>query len=112
MVGQASDPNATLATLKSLRRGGRLVLMGSMQTPLPVPYGEMLRNNWELIRHFIYSQADYLALVSLVRSGLLSLDAVEVMTFPFMELEAAIDRAGQMEGLQSTVTVFGENKNT
>ena len=29
MVGRAGDANATLAALKSLRRGGRLVLMGS-----------------------------------------------------------------------------------
>ena len=30
MVGWAQDANATIAGLKSLRRGGRLVLMGSM----------------------------------------------------------------------------------
>jgi D-arabinose 1-dehydrogenase-like Zn-dependent alcohol dehydrogenase len=33
-----SAPNATLAALHSLRRGGRLVLMGSMTTDLPIPY--------------------------------------------------------------------------
>jgi alcohol dehydrogenase len=106
MVGRAQDPNSTLATLRSLRRSGRLVLMGSMQSELPITYGEMLINNWELIGHFMYTRADYLALVSLIRAGLLSLDAVEVRRYACAELEQAIDHAGEMEGLQSTVVVF------
>lgn len=106
MVGQARDPNSTLAALKSLRRNGRLVLMGSMQVALPIPYGELLLNNWELIGNFMYTPADYLALIALIKAGLLSLDAVELQTFPFAELEAAIDAAGTMDGLQSTVVSF------
>ena len=35
-VGRAGDPNSTLAALRPLRRGGRLVLMGSMTVPLPL----------------------------------------------------------------------------
>jgi alcohol dehydrogenase len=103
MVGHAQEPNATLAALRSLRRNGRLVLMGSMDVDLPITYSEMLRNNWELIGHFMYTRADYLALVSLVASGLLSLDAVELATYPFAQLEAAIDQAGAAQGLQCTV---------
>lgn len=103
MVGHATDSNATLVALRSLRRNGRLVLKGSMQVPLPIPYGEMLLNNWALIGNFMYTRADYLALVSLVASGQLSLDGVEVMAYPFTQLEAAIDRAGSAQGLQCTV---------
>jgi alcohol dehydrogenase len=103
MVGQATEANATLAALRSLRRNGRLVLMGSMQVELPIPYGEMLLNNWELIGNFMYTRADYLMLVSLVASGQLSLDGVDVTTYPFAQLETAIDRAGASQGLQCTV---------
>ncbi|WP_206951264.1 zinc-binding dehydrogenase [Trinickia acidisoli] len=105
MVGHATDANATLAALRSLRRNGRLVLMGSMQVELPIPYGEMLINNWELIGHFMYTRADYLTLVALVASGQLSLDAVDVTTYAFARLEAAIDRAGSAQGLQCTVVL-------
>jgi hypothetical protein len=28
--------------------------MGSMTTPLPLPYGEVIRNNWEIIGQFMY----------------------------------------------------------
>lgn len=109
MVGQATDAQATLAALRSLRRNGRLVLMGSMQAPLPIPYGEMLLNNWELLGNFMYSRADFLALVALVASGQLSLDAVDVSAYPFTQLETAIDRAGSAHGLQCTV-VSGEGE--
>jgi alcohol dehydrogenase len=107
MVGHATDPNATLAALRSLRRGGRLVLMGSMQVALPIAYQEMLLNNWELMGNFMYTRADYLALVALVASGQLRLDAVELKPFRFAELEAAIDAAGKTAGLRCTV-VGGE----
>jgi alcohol dehydrogenase len=103
MVGHATDPNATLAALRSLRRNGRLVLMGSMEVALPIPYGEMLLNNWELIGNFMYTRADYLALVALVASGQLSLDGIDIVAYPFAQLEAAIDHAGQAQGLQCTV---------
>lgn len=89
--------------LRSLRRNGRLVLMGSMQVPLSIPYGDMLLNNWELIGNFMYTREDYLALVALVASGQLSLDGVEVTAYPFAQLEAAIDCAGSAQGLQCTV---------
>jgi alcohol dehydrogenase len=49
IVGQAGDANATLAALHSQRRGGRLVLMGSMTTDLPGPlhhaHAEQLGNH-------------------------------------------------------------------
>jgi alcohol dehydrogenase len=105
MVGNLSDPNATLSTLRSLRRNGRLVLMGSMRVDLPIPYRELLQHNWEVIGHFMYNSADYLALVALMRSGQLALDAVELKAYPFAALEAAIDEAGRMQGLQCTAAV-------
>ncbi|HEY5205040.1 MAG TPA: zinc-binding dehydrogenase, partial [Roseiarcus sp.] len=52
MVGNARDPSATLAALKSLRRGGRLVLMGSMGVPLPISYLDVMLNNLEIIGQF------------------------------------------------------------
>ncbi|CAG9253939.1 hypothetical protein PUN4_2010012 [Paraburkholderia unamae] len=104
MVGHATDPNATLAALRSLRRNGRMVLMGSMEVDLPIKYGEMLLNNWELMGHFMYSGADYRALIALVQSGQVPLDAIEVERHAFDALEAAIDAAEQAQGL-TCVTV-------
>jgi alcohol dehydrogenase len=106
MVGQAKDASSTLAALKSLARNGRMVLMGSMQVELPITYSDMLRNNWELIGHFMYSNADYRALISLVAAGLLDLGNVQLHCFDLKQLETAIDHAAQMDGLSSTVIRF------
>ncbi|WP_322011256.1 zinc-binding dehydrogenase [Paraburkholderia sp. J12] len=103
MVGHATDPHATLACLRSLRRNGRMVLMGSMECDLPLSYGEMLIHNWEVMGHFMYSGADYRALIALAASGQLPLDAVEVERYPFGQLEAAIDAAAGAEGLRCIV---------
>ncbi|MFL9903657.1 hypothetical protein PQR71_36965 [Paraburkholderia fungorum] len=60
----------------------------------------MLLNNWALIGHFMCTRADYLALVSLTTSGQIPLKAVELKSHPFAQLEAAIDAAGRLSGLQ------------
>lgn len=106
MVGQAKDPCGTLAALHSLKRRGRLVLMGSMRVALPLPYGELLRNGWEVMGHFMYSPADYRALVNLVRARQLALDGIAVRRFSFDALEAAIDAALAQSGLEATVVGF------
>jgi alcohol dehydrogenase len=81
MVGQATEPNATLAALRSLRRGGRLVLMGSMSAPLPLTYSEVMFNNWEIIGQFMYPVDAYRRLLDLLRTGLL--DAGKSRHAPF-----------------------------
>jgi alcohol dehydrogenase len=103
MVGRAQDPSATLAGLKSLRRGGRLVLMGSMTSPSPVNYGEVMRNNWEIIGQFMYPPDVFRRLQALTRSGLLNLSAIQIEAFPLAELPAAIEAASKSSGLQSVI---------
>lgn len=39
IVGHADTPNIALACLNCLKRNGILVLDGSMDCPLPIPYG-------------------------------------------------------------------------
>jgi alcohol dehydrogenase len=102
-VGGASDPSSTLAALKSLQRGGRLVLMGSMTAPLPITYGELMVNDWEVIGNFMYRASAFRTLVALVRAGLLDLDKVNITSFPMQDLPQAMDQAAQMRGLDCTV---------
>src|SRR5260370_160824 len=89
MVGQARDPNSTLAALHSLRRGGRLVLMGSMTTELPVPYTAVMLNSWEILGQFMYPASAYLRLLDLLRSGLLDITPIRPRVYPLAELPQA-----------------------
>lgn len=102
-VGGATDPSSTLATLTSLRRGGRMVLMGSLRAPLPLDYGQMLMNDWEILGNFMHRSSAVRMLLDMVRAGLLNLAQVRTQCFEFEELPQAIEAARTMRGLQATV---------
>ena len=100
MVGNAGDPRSTLAALTSLRRGGRLVLMGSMTVDLPVPYMMLMLNNWEIVGQFMYPAGAYRRLLNLLRCGLLDMSAIKPRVFALSALPEAMEAAaaaGNME---------------
>lgn len=103
MVGRATDPAATLAALHGLRRGGRLVLMGSMTAPLPLDYRMVMMNNLEIIGQFMYPGDAFRRLLELVRTGLLDLRAIAPRVFPLAELPAALDAAATAGSLECVV---------
>jgi alcohol dehydrogenase len=102
LLGQAGSTASTGATLRSLRRGGRLVLMGSAGAPLEIGFGEMLANDWEVVGNFMYPAAAPGKLAALVRAGLLDLSPIRIRRFPLSELPAAIEAAAGMRDLDLT----------
>jgi alcohol dehydrogenase len=105
MVGSAQDPNATLAALKSLHRGGRLVLMGSMTVPLPISYLDVMLNNLEIIGQFMYPQDTFMRLVDLARAGLLDLRAIHARSLPLDSLPTAMEAAATAGALECLVVM-------
>jgi alcohol dehydrogenase len=103
MVGQARDPNSTLAALHSLRRGGRLVLMGSMTTELPIPYTTLMMNSWEILGQFMYPASAYRRLLDLLRSGLLDIKPIRPRVYPLAALPEAMDAAAEAGNLEYIV---------
>jgi alcohol dehydrogenase len=103
MVGQAQDPKATLAALHSLRRGGRLVLMGSMTTELPIPYTTVMLNSWEILGQFMYPASACRRLLELLRSGLLDITPIRPRVFPLAALPEAMEAASTAGNLELIV---------
>jgi alcohol dehydrogenase len=103
MVGQANDPTSTLAALHSLRRGGRLVLMGSMTTDLPLPYTTVMLNSWEIIGQFMYPAGAHRRLLDLLRSGLLDISPIRPCVYPLAELPAAMEAAATVSNFEYIV---------
>ena len=103
IIGRASDPNSTLTALQVLRRGGRLLLMGSMSVKLPIDYAQVLANNWSIIGNFMYPKDAFRRLTSLITTGALDIDRVEVTAFPLAELVAAARTVAKISGLQAVV---------
>ena len=103
MVGQATDPKATLAALGSLLRGGRLVLMGSMTSPLPVNYLQLMANNLEIIGNFMYPTDANRRLLNLMRSGRLDSGPIVPKVFPLAALPEAMEAAASAHSLECVV---------
>jgi len=94
MVGQA---------LHSLRRGGRLVLMGSMTTDLPLPYTTVMLNSWEILGQFMYPASAYRRLLDLLRSGQLDISAIRPRVYPLAALPEAMEAASTAGNLECIV---------
>ena len=89
--------------MHSLRRGGRLVLMGSMTTDLPVPYTTLMLNSWEIIGQFMYPASAYRRLLDLLRSGLLDISPIRPRVYPLEALPEAMEAAASVGSLECIV---------
>lgn len=103
LVGRAGDSSSTVATMRALRRGGRLALMGSMTVPLSVGYGELVINDLTIVGQFMYPKDSLARLIAMAASGMLDLAVVQIRSFPLAELPSALTHAAGMRGLQATV---------
>jgi alcohol dehydrogenase len=104
VAGSADTPDATLAALGALRRGGRLVLMGDMDVPLPVDYTRLTAGRQEIIGSFMYPAGAPAGLMRLAACGQLDLERIDIACYPLKDLPAAMDHAAQSGAPLVTVT--------
>ena len=109
-VGNAKDPNSTLAALGSLYRWGRIVLMGSSMAPIPVNHMQMMFNNLEIIGNFMYPQNAYPRLLALVRSGQLDMSPIKPKVFSLPDLVQAMECAAKADSLELVVVTAPDSK--
>jgi len=105
LLGNARSTSTTLSSLRALKRGGRLVLMGSADVPLALSFGEMLANDWEVVGQFMYDRTAPGQLAALAADGLLDLTKIIVTPFPLVDFPRAVDAAALMQSLDLTAVV-------
>jgi len=105
LLGAANSTSTTLSSLRALKRGGRLVLMGSAEVPLELSFREMLSNDWEVVGQFMYDRTAPGQLAALVAEGLLDLKKIVVTTFELADFRRAVEAAALMQGLDLTAVV-------
>ncbi|WP_407177885.1 zinc-binding dehydrogenase [Bradyrhizobium sp. STM 3562] len=105
LLGSAKSTSTTLSTLRALRRGGRLVLMGSAEVPLELSFREMLANDWEVVGQFMYDRTAPGELAALATEGLLDLSKIVVTSFPLADFPRAVEAAALMQGLDLTAVI-------
>src|SRR6201993_354810 len=102
LLGAAKSTSTTLSTLRALKRGGRLVLMGSAEVPLELSFREMLANDWEGVGQFMYGRTAPGQLAALAAERLLDLKKIVVTSFPLADFRRAVEAASLMQGLDLT----------
>ena len=105
LIGSAKSTSTTLSCLRALKRGGRLVLMGSAEVPLELSFREMLANDWEVVGQFMYERTAPGQLAALAATGLLDLRKIIVTTFKLADFRQAVEAAALMQGLDLTAVV-------
>jgi len=105
LLGAARSTSTTLSSLRALKRGGRLVLMGSAEVPLEISFREMLANDWEVVGQFMYERTAPGQLAGLAADGLLDLKKIVVTTFKLADFRQAVAAAALMQGLDLTAVV-------
>jgi len=105
LLGTARSTSTTLSCLRVLKRGGRLVLMGSADVPLELSFREMLANDWEVVGQFMYTRQAPGQLAQLAVEGLLDLKKIVVTTFQLADFRRAVEAAALMQGLDLTAIV-------
>ena len=88
-----------------MKRGGRLVLMGSAEVPLELSFREMLANDWEVVGQFMYDRTAPGQLAALAADGLLDLKKIVVTSFALADFRQAVEAAALMQGLDLTAVV-------
>jgi alcohol dehydrogenase len=105
LLGNARSTSTTLSSLRALKRGGRLVLMGSADAPLELSFRELLANDWEVVGQFMYARTAPGQLAALAATGLLDLGKIIVTAFKLADFKLAVEAAALMQGLDLTAVV-------
>ena len=104
LLGSAKSTSTTLSSLRALKRGGRLVVMGSAEVPLEISF----RNCWRTTGRSSASSCTSDMLRPACRAGgrgLLDLGKIRVKTFPLDQFKQAVEAAASMQGLDLTAVV-------
>jgi alcohol dehydrogenase len=104
LLPPAATAAQVLAAALTVRPRGRLVLMGGVREDVALPYAWLMRNSVTVRGQWMYERAAVARIISLVRAGLLALDASRITCFPLAQVNDAVAHAAANAGaFQSTV---------
>ncbi len=104
-LGATPTADATMAAYDSLRRGGSLTLIGGVRQNLTIPYGDLMHRRLTVRGSWMSDNETVATVWNLVRSGLLDLSAVELLTVGLDDPAAALDLAERTTGLSFVALV-------
>jgi len=96
-------PATIRAAFDSLRRGGRLCVIGFTASDVPIPGSRVMFHELEILGSLGCPTSEYPALLALVRSGRIRLAPLVTARVPLEQIGEGFDRARRGEGLRTVV---------
>lgn len=98
-LGATPTADPTMAAYDSLRGRGTLVLIGGVRHDLTLPYSDLMRRRLTVRGSWMSDEKTAATVWNLIRSGVLDLSAVELLTIGLDDPAAALDLAERTTGL-------------
>ena len=98
------NPKTIDIAFNLIRKGGRLVVIGFSQDPVPINAGKLMFYELELAGSLGCGAGEYPEIVALVESGRIMLDPIVSGTFPLDRINDGFDRLRRGEGVRWVVT--------
>ena len=98
------NPKTIDLAFNLIRKGGRLVVIGFSQDPVPINVGKLMFYELELAGSLGCGAGEYPEIVALVESGRITLEPIVSGTLPLDRINDGFDRLRRGEGVRWVVT--------
>lgn len=102
-IEAVGSPTTIALSFSTLRRGGRLCLVGYSSAPAILPAPKVMFLEYSILGSLGCRPGDYPRVVEMVRRGRIQLDPVVTARVPLEEIETAADRLRRGEGFRTVV---------
>ena len=96
-------PETVGLALSTLRRGGRLCVVGYSNSVVPLPLNRLMFFEYEIVGSLGCRPVDYSRVIEIVRSGRVSLDAAVSATLPLRRIEEAAEALRNGKGFRTLI---------
>ena len=96
-------PETVSLALSTLRRGGRLCVVGYSDSVVPIPLNRLMFFEYEIVGSLGCRPVDYPRVIEMVRAGKVNLDAVVSATLPLDRIGEAADDLRHGKGFRTLI---------
>ena len=97
-VGHTDDPTTVLDALRSVRRGGTVVIVGGLTTDISVRYGWLMGRSVTLRGSLWFPRKAAAEMLVMIARGTLDLSSIEARTYRLVDINEAIAAAAARPG--------------
>jgi D-arabinose 1-dehydrogenase-like Zn-dependent alcohol dehydrogenase len=96
-------PETVSLALSTLRRGGRLCVVGYSDSVVPIPLNRLMFLEYEILGSLGCRPVDYSRVIEMVRAGKVSLDAAVSATLPLGRIGEAAEDLRNGKGFRTLI---------